>query len=122
MTSYSEDGESSSDHFTTKPSPQISNSNHKRIFSRSVYMGRHENKNSPTSHRKGTSFHNSPVEPTKIPLNKNPGEDCEEDFSEIDFQVSLKTLKERVMKRSGKKEKGRNSLGDYHLAHHLVNS
>ena len=119
MTSYSEDGESSSDHFTTKPSPQITNSNHKRIFSRSVYMGSHDNKNSPGPHRKGTSFHNSPVEPTKKPLNKNPGE---EDFCEMDFQVSLKTLKERVMKRSGKKEKGRNSLGDYHIAHHLVNS
>ena len=120
MTLYSENLESSSDHFTTKASPQIANSNHKRIFSRS-----HDNKNSPRPHRKGTSFHNtlsSPVEPTKNPLNKNPGKECEEDFCEMDFQVSLETLKERVMKKSGKKERGRNSLEDYHIAHNVVNS
>ena len=104
MTSYSEDGENSSDHLTTKASPQIANSNHKRIFSRSVYMGRHDNKNSPALNKKDTSFHNtlsSPVEPTKSPLNENskPGEKFEEDFCEMDFQVSLETLKERVMKK-----------------------
>jgi len=127
ITSYSEDGESSTDHLTTKASPQIANSNHKRIFSRSVYMGRHDNKNSPALNKKDTSFHNtlsSPVEPTKSPLNENskPGEKFEEDFCEMDFQVSLETLKERVMKKSSKKERGRNSSGDYHIAHHVVNS
>ena len=125
MTSYSEDGESSSDHLTTKTSPQIANSNHKRIFSRSVYMGRHDN--SPRPQGKGTSFHktlSSPIETTKNSLyeNSKPSEKCEEDFCEMDFQVSLKTLKERVMKKSGKKERGRNSLEDYHIAHNVVNS